>query len=528
MPRKWGERAEIMRETRRDLEHEVFAAFREPAKSQRDKQQYNGHVDRIGRCVAFGQFSDAVAPEEQERAQHGLYGTAAAFCVFSQSEWAASLAARPDWPNGDKWRLRYFETLNFLDFALSPDGVAGIGTGPQVKMTLRISLVMRAVAAGAGPLNVIGQNPFQLVPSQREQQVAEDLLTNGRTNLAQLPVRHSESILRFVKECVATPADGTGWFKAGGSNGEATLLYSVNDESAPRVVDEWVFTWSQVLAGISRLANAGLITSSDAEDVCSAASFRAFVGTVLWPKESLDLDPRFRLMGLWALSHFDDVTNGGPNSVSPGRASPLADSHLNVEGAKQRRLAKTIRAVARDLCSQEIALMDSWWPYSLKSSGEEWRDDSMVVPTVPILLHLVARYHPRALAETSLLNLARQASLHRDWRDVGRARPHQLGNRNGIVNLAYYHEALSELHIAYSNARASFSTRLKTTLHGMWWGYGRCGAVALIGGVTGAAYLFGVARPDQTWLTLVFGIGASFLAAISAPPVIRFFWGDRF
>jgi hypothetical protein len=152
----------------------------------------------------------------------------------------------------------------------------------------------------------------------------------------------------------------------------------------------------------------------------------------------------------------------------------------------------------------------------------------MVVPTVPIVLALVARYHGVRLAQREVLTLVRTSLDPSLQRDFGRAKPYQIGNRDGVVNLAYWQEAYVELEVACVRVGRSRTRRFGATAYGAWRGYGRIAVTFVILLVTLLSYLGVIATPSNVLLGLVFGLGAAYLAAIASPPAIAFLWGDRF
>jgi hypothetical protein len=206
----------------------------------------------------------------------------------------------------------------------------------------------------------------------------------------------------------------------------------------------------------------------------------------------------------------------------------LALGPLRLSSVQVDTLRQVTRRLVNYLLKSEVQLGDSWLPYSLKTSGNEWRDDYMVVPTVPVLLQLVTRYMPLALTDQSVLRLVDASLSESAQRDIGRARPYQMGNRDGIVNLLYYSDAYIDLEQRYRATGSSVWARIATTTHGVWRGYATRTMLAVLVLVTVGLFLGLLHSPTDIALGLIFALVGAYLAAVSAPPVVAFFWSDRY
>lgn len=512
---KWTKRARAFASGRHAVEDEVSRAYREPALSQRDHEGYEKYHARLERCLAFGQHATPVPAAEQPTAQHGLFGTSAAFQILGGSRWARSVLTPPNAPGTPAWRLSFLRTLNFIDLVLATEEVAAEDDlwSSQKAMLVRVCQLIRAICQNAPVLKTIKPT------GDEDGAVIADL----HADLPALCSDYMATLHEVLAACVTTPSALSGSYTIGAAD-ERTWTYSTKSASGPKNADEWVFVWAQVLSCLSRARRAELWTEEQCIALCRASDFSEFVKIVCNPPP--DLDSRVRLFGLWALSHFDGEAPAAPLSASPGAGTSL--SHLYLTDKERKSVGKCIVTECKRLLARDASLTDSWTPYSLKPDGKVWHDDYMVVPTVPVVLGLVARYMPRALCDSRILRLVSESLDRELQRDIGRAKPYQIGNRDGMVNLAYWHEAYSALEAASGRVGAKWWRRAGATLYGTGRAYGRLTVVAVVVIVTTLSYLRVIAKPPSVIAGLAFGLGAAYIAAVSAPPAIAFLWGNRY
>src|SRR5262249_52153971 len=122
-PWQWRRRSGNAKRSNQLLETSVLQARRDPALSESQNNDYGAFSDRITRCAAFGQDTQAVRPNEQKIAQLGLYGTGAAFQLLSRGSSANAMRANSALDaDASEWLDAYLRCLNFIDLVVCPPG----------------------------------------------------------------------------------------------------------------------------------------------------------------------------------------------------------------------------------------------------------------------------------------------------------------------------------------------------------------------------------------------------------------------
>jgi len=318
-----------------------------------------------------------------------------------------------------------------------------------------------------------------------------------------------------------------------------TYAFATTAADAPSTVDEWVFTWGSVIVAVARCRKEQLLDDQTVAQLCPSQDLQAFRLAVCDPPA--DLDRRFQLFGLWSLSHLDTLTVDGPLKIRGDHE--VLPTTLRLEPAQVEILRACVLETVGQLVRSEVSLVDSWAPYTTymgpdpqparvpdahrprESSRHEYRDDALVVPVVPVLLALVARYARRELCRKSSLNLIR-ASIDAEYRrDRGRAKPYQVGARDGIVNLSYWQEAYEALGRAVLSMTEARLGRIAGVLRGTLIDSGRRNVLLVLLTVTGIAYAVYESTTSFA-VGVIFAVLASVFAAAVAPPIVRYLYDD--
>jgi hypothetical protein len=535
-PAKWERRARRADAGCRQVEKQVFESRRHPTASERERPKYAGSEslqERLNRTTAFGQWANQI---DDKDAQHGLFGTSAAAQVLSRSAWAKAAINGNTLDGSDAWVNEYLRTVNFIDMVVASRGSTN-GVEPLVAadlgVTLRACHAARAFAAAAPVLAALSEDNDQLLRA-----VDNGVIDDLGGDLADVARRNTMAIMAILSDAqvISDQAPSRGYKPPGESLGLALYTFTADhdrpeDRSLPENANDWVFLHGSVLIALVRCWAAQLVRDhQEAERVCPAVGFLAFKHAIgKRASEFSVLDDRLRLFGLWALSHLDTTTPGGPfgavNGGSPGFTPP---PHLSLEANDLAALAEQIRKVCGRLLTNEIGLSDSYSPYTFWSGPKktDYKDDSLVVPVVPLLLSLVARYVPAWLSRTQVLRLI-EACTDPSARAERRltARPYQLSTQDGVVNLSYYQEACETVAFAARNSLAALPKRLRAHTSSFIHDWGKLAVVLMFIGAAALAYTID-AVTDSTLAGFFYGILAAVLAAVLVPGFVRWLWGD--
>jgi hypothetical protein len=530
-PNKWEARADRLKRGSQEIEREVLDSKRLPAESEREQDKYEYHPcfqGRLKRTIAFGQWAVPATTEMEMRdAQHGLFGTCAAIQVLSKSAWAEVSRKRETPSDNASWLNTYLRTVNFLDLVvedrLSHDGPE-LKVAAELNVTLRACHAARALAAAAPVLADLSANRGELADAM-DPSVLGDL----QDDLAAIVPRLAPEILETLSK-VRVPhkkARQTGFRPANASDRINLYTFTAigdDQRDLPDNVDDWVFVYSSVLVALVRAWAADLTRDTErAVEICPIEDFLAFRKQMEKPPG--ELDDRLRLFGLWALSHLDDETPGGPLGVGSDGKVDLPPSLTVNDGGW---LTKEINAVCGRLLRSEIGQADTYSPYSFRidtQKNADYKTDSLVVPVVPLLLALIARYDPTNLSRRPVLGLI-HACLDIDARtSPNAARPFQLSTRDGIVNLSYYQEACQELALASARMAEARWRRVQSNGLGILRDFGAGAAFLVLLVATIVSYLL-VTHSNLWEVAFLYGILASAVAAIAFHGVVRWVWGD--
>jgi hypothetical protein len=391
------------------------------------------------RFVAFGQWVGEPEETATRRGQHGVYGTAAGIEVMSR----ASL------------RDTDMETIDgawsYLNSRLS-----GPKRASQFYIVLRQAMVLRALSALDQTLKQ--RSPDVRVNVDEVSALAEDLLVE-------------------LKRSIYRDDDGpavriwVNWPTAGQERTEvAGYRFASSSRDAPSFAITWAFHQAAVLNAITAGFRTDLLRQPEdflVED---------HVGTLLrWCNHILEdgtLDPvavRVAMFAGWALL---GLSNG--QSGNEDEQDVLAAMFDSVDVVDREKLARGLKGAVRSALKDPALQTDLHLPflYRLPEAGEtgagekedRYRQEHLVVPTVPIMLSLVARLGGRLRFDGHYLNLlsAVCGCLLANRPTVVPAQP---TSANGTVNFSYLRTALREVEASlHGLAGESFKERLRQRL----------------------------------------------------------------
>lgn len=525
---KWVSRGQAMQQDRAAIERAILLSKRDPAKSLRERRKLTGDDDaaalppRLSRCTAFGRWASAVPPGQEENAQFGLFGTSAALQVLSQSHWAETLLGG-HLGGLVEWLPDYLRTINFLDYVIQ---ASATGDPPpvstEVALSLRACQAARAFASAAPVLDEVARREPDLA-TVLDREVLSDLGSDLRT----VSHRNVATLVESLARSQRPAADAPGAAFRPPKTTPTTPLYAFTQaaEDFPDNINDWVFLQASLLTAVLRCWAAQVLTvHALAGRVLPEQSVAALKHVVEDPPP--ELDPRTRLFGLWALSHLDRTTAGGPVSASTPEPTFLANAVF--QEADVAWCSNQVRAVCAALLDREARLADTSSPYYFATDHAhgEYKSDHLVTPVVPLVIALCARYAPSFLSRRSVLDLL-QACVKPETRiSVFAARPHQLSTEDGVVNLSYYHEANAEFVRASDALSLKPSSRFAGHFSAFLSDWGRLTVFAMFVLLGVVAYAV-ASLVHSSANGFLFGIFASMLAAIVGHGLVTWLWGDR-
>lgn len=475
--------------------------------SRLSNQEYcSSFADRLNRCNALGQHLQHVLPGRERDDQFGCYGTAAGLELMATSAAARRLAAdgAHTSTNGDRpWARSFLATWNFLDLVLE-----NLSDKPeskfweQTRTLLRLCHVLRAICACSPVLVRFGD---EATAGQFEAPAYDDVKQRVHTAYTHGLARKVFAQIASLKFLVS--ADET-CFRATTDNGESSFRFAVDASESAENCTEWVFVWSSVISATCRAFRAGIIPAASASAVVGPTDIRHLM-SVLEDRQALS-DDRYRAFGLWALSQLPTPSDG----------KPLA---FGMDSGSKKWLVTEARNTCRRLLAGATSLVDVHSPYqvyfSQRTVGEKYHDDYFVVPVMPVVVDLIARYRPMWLFRPTLrsvLNEWIRCTTTRDESGSVRTLPFQVGTANGTVNSLYYVEAARA-----AAARIREFVRVAPLLNAIGHLRDRWQLILGIGAGAGVVMLLRVGNLGTNWVNLGLGVLGSIIAALVVTFVSR-------
>ncbi len=235
--------------------------------------------------------------------------------------------------------------------------------------------------------------------------------------------------------------------------------FSSGSNAEPQTPIEWAYLLSSVLVALSRACLVRLLAPEQLSEYISKEDLFRLVEWVTDHADPLKSPSpeefRVALFGGWSLLQFDelfgDIDRSGVRNIHARYSEEILDvetSELAVKGERRRRLQRALRRGAKEVITDGDRQSDLHHPYTFcfdeesPYDADSYRQDHLVVPTVPVALWLIARLDSKALFDPRTEDLAvRVASCFKDHHSPGVA-PGQSSTYNGTVNMNYLHDAV--------------------------------------------------------------------------------------
>ena len=386
-------------------------------------------------CLAFGQWVGAPEDKTTRRGQHGIYGTAAGIEILASGnglDGAADVIS---------------QAWTYLSWKLGP----GRERKRQFYILLRQAMVLRALGALDWAMRNWDEPPG--VKSEGLRELSEDLLD-------QLKAARHDKATDSVNVWVDWPS---------GDDPDTCVQgyrFASKSEDAPRLATIWAFHQAAVLNAIAICFRCGLTSQPDQYLV------EHHVKTLVrWCNHVLsteDPDPvalRVALFAGWSILGLD-------RGQKPEYRDHMGRLFDDVPDDHRKELKRGLERAIRSVLGEEALQTDLHLPFLYRLPDErlegneddaqevEYRQEHLVVPTVPIMISLVVRLEGPLRFDHRYLDLLHtvMSSLSKGAPPVVPAQPTAA---NGTVNLAYLRGALEEVGESLDEiAKESFGWRL--------------------------------------------------------------------
>jgi hypothetical protein len=257
-----------------------------------------------------------------------------------------------------------------------------------------------------------------------------------------------------------------------------------NLKTRPEDPVEWAYLWASFLVGITRCYLAYFIEDEQFNELVSTEDLDQLASWAYGAVRSENPDElRVGLFVGWAIVQLDELFRERPErdlgNLHFGGIGETVDRDLHHLEARpsprwRRKLDKAMVKGAKRVIKEPALRSDLHHPYSfhiaVSSRGaDKFRQDHLVVPTLPIALWLTARLQPKAFFDSRFQDLAKEFAEpfvdEARWQNVVQG---QSSTFNGTVNMNYIHEAVAELHdLARRTSARTATWRQWARLHGI-------------------------------------------------------------
>ena len=189
----------------------------------------------------------------------------------------------------------------------------------------------------------------------------------------------------------------------------------------------------------SARGSSGAITDDTSHQLFPSERRDWLVERLLDPDASTNVDPRFALFGLWALSHLDEA-NGDLHplglTVGTNTLAYTVPGHLALRtGFDHDRFVDRIGETLTKVLADPADFVEVQSDYRMVING--YRRDYFVVPVVPVVIMLAARYQPRWLFRRSVGRILERVAEAASGNSCDHL-PYQLSvGTNGVVFMSY-------------------------------------------------------------------------------------------
>ena len=258
-----------------------------------------------------------------------------------------------------------------------------------------------------------------------------------------------------------------------------------NQQTRPETPIEWAYLWGSVLVCLTRCFIAYFITAEQFRDLIDSEDVDLLSRWAAQAANSDDPDElRVGLFAGWAVMQLEQIYSDDPERTlanlhtgGTGRIVDPSQGHMPPRASPREmsKLRGALRHAAKQVIKEPALRSDLHHPYSFhikldKEKGpDRFRQDHLVVPTLPIALWLAAQLDSRALFDIRVRTAAKGLASAFDPAAVNRVAPGQSSTYNGTVNMNYIHEAVAEIHdLAVRTQAHSRAWRRRAQLRKPW------------------------------------------------------------
>jgi hypothetical protein len=371
-------------------------------------------------AFAFGQWIGAPEDKERGRGQHGIYGTAAGLEVVSRGRQS----------EGD------LKVIDGCWSYLRPRLADGPERMRQSYIVLRQAMVLRSLSALNWTLT--HRSPKVAVTGSEVRALAEELL--GELRRAKEDEEGRGPVRIWVN-----------WSSAGRETTEVRgFRFASTSPDVPTFANTWAFHQAAVLTAVTAAFRCGLLSEPEDHLVADhVATLTRWCGQVLGEDPADPVMLRVAMYAGWAIQ-------GLPfgQAANEEERDSLAALYDALEPEDRNALVKGLKGAVRSVLGDPALQTDLHLPflYRMREDGrpvdpdveETYRQEHLVVPTVPITISLTARLGGRLRFDRGHLALVSKVCgcLEATKPTVVPAQPTAA---NGTVNFAYLRVALRDV-----------------------------------------------------------------------------------
>ena len=324
---------------------------------------------------------------------------------------------------------------------------------PRGALVVRQSQVLRALSALEHHLPAVEQDS-RTSPVFANRQLAEQVLAElAKCRISDISIAEYPA-LRELSDGATVIA---GYRYLSSSKGTPE-----DPETLPETPIEWAYLLASVLVALSRAYLAYLLPLADFGKYITKTDIGHLSRWARIAARSENPDElRVGLFAGWSIMQLDllfesdterflgDLHTGGTGGIVD---SAVHSIDLALPPKERSNLKRVLRAGAQRVIQSASLQADLHHPYSFHTTtkksggGDPYRQDHLVVPTVPIALWLVARLDKLALFDVRVERLALKMAGCFEAPGTPTVAPGQSSTYNGTVNMNYMHEAVAELH----------------------------------------------------------------------------------
>jgi hypothetical protein len=450
--RRWWRRPGLRAKRWHEAKDDVDAAAAKLERRVRDSTRTVSGPAAGESCLAFGQWVGAPEEKATRHGQHGIYGTAAGIEILAGGEG----------PDGEDVIIS--EAWTYLGWKLGRGG----GRKRQFYIVLRQAMVLRAL--GALDWAIGNWEAAPAIPPAGVHELAGELL-------AELKVAKEKDEGGAVSLWVDWPS---------GDGPDTSVLgyrFASRSPDAPPLATTWAFHQAAVLNAVTICSRAKLTAEADSFLVDDhAKTLVAWCNHILGATEPDPVAVRVALFAGWSVLGLDH----GQDRDHRDHMAKMFDA---IAASERQKLRQGLERAVRRMLREEALQTDLHLPFLYRLPEDpperregnpellpgslrepptaeeeaeevEYRQEHLVVPTVPILLSVVARLEGPVRFDHRYLDLLQTVTI--SLADgVPPVVPAQPTAANGTVNLAYLRSALSEVSKSLERiAEESFGWRL--------------------------------------------------------------------